>query len=607
MSTFYTVNIVLIALGILIVISRAFVRKKSGAIEIKRYPNELKVIKSSDDARAIPIGKAKKIPQDIPDRPEPILAFADVPANHAKKGVDAINTAPDEKTSRLLRQFGTYDHKLELATYKYPPIDLLENYCTSSIPVDPNELEAHKIKIIETFNYANIEIDKIKATVGPTLTLYEITPAPGVRVAKVKSLEKDIALVLAVSGTRIIDPIPGKGTMGIEVPRQNPEIVSMRSILATERFQTTAMVLPVAFGKKMINEVFMADLAEMPHLLISGATGQGKSVFINGLLISLLYKKHPSELKLVLIDLGGLELTIFKKIERHFLAKLPDEPGSVITDVKKAVNTLDAICIEIDQRYDLLKDAQARHLKEYNQKFIDRKIHNPEMHRFLPYIVVVIDEFADLIRYDRSVESLIARIAQQGCPVGVHFVISTQRPSVNIITGIIKANFPSRLAFRVSSAIDSRTILDDLGASQLKGDGDMLFSNGSELVHLQCAFVDTTDVVKICNYIGNQKGYPAAMLLPEYVGGEEFNIKKDFDADNLDPMFEESARLVVMHQQGSTSLIQRKLKLGYNRAGRIIDQLEAAEIVGAFKGDKAREVLYQDELSLERYLEKIRK
>jgi S-DNA-T family DNA segregation ATPase FtsK/SpoIIIE len=517
-----------------------------------------------------------------------------------------IEKDDNEKANSLVAQFGTYDHTLELASYKYPPLDLLENYGSNKINVNSDELEANKNKIVETLNHYNIEIDKIKATIGPTVTLYEIIPAPGVRISKIKNLEDDIALSLAALGIRIIAPMPGKGTIGIEVPNQNPEMVSMRSVLSTEKFQNTTMDLPIALGKTISNEVFIADLAKMPHLLVAGATGQGKSVGINAILVSLLYKKHPAELKFVLVDPKKVELTLFRKIERHFLAKLPDEADAIITDTKKVVNTLNSLCIEMDQRYDLLKDAQVRNLKEYNQKFVNRKISDPEKHRYLPFIVLVIDEFADLMMTaGKEVEMPIARIAQLARAVGIHLVIATQRPSVNIITGTIKANFPSRLAFRVLSKIDSRTILDSGGADQLIGRGDMLLSTGSDLIRLQCAFVDTHEVERISEFIGSQKGYPSAMLLPEYVGEGESSSSKEFDPDNRDPLFDEAARLIVMHQQGSTSLIQRKMKLGYNRAGRIIDQLEAAGIVGPFEGSKAREVLYPDEYSLERHLESL--
>jgi S-DNA-T family DNA segregation ATPase FtsK/SpoIIIE len=520
-----------------------------------------------------------------------------------------IEKTDDEKAQSLLEQFGKYDHTLELASYKYPTLDLLENYGSNKINVNTDELGANKNKIVETLNHFNIEIDKIKATIGPTVTLYEIIPAPGVRISKIKTLEDDIALSLAALGIRIIAPMPGKGTIGIEVPNQSPEMVSMRSVLSTEKYQNTTMDLPIALGKTISNEVFIADLAKMPHLLVAGATGQGKSVGINAILVSLLFKKHPSELKFVLVDPKKVELTLFRKIERHFLAKLPDEADAIITDTKKVVNTLNSLCIEMDQRYDLLKDAQVRNLKEYNQKFVNRKISDPEKHRYLPYIVLVIDEFADLMMTaGKEVEMPIARIAQLARAVGIHLVIATQRPSVNIITGTIKANFPSRLAFRVLSKIDSRTILDTGGADQLIGRGDMLLSTGSDLIRLQCAFVDTHEVERISDFIGNQRGYPSAMLLPEYVGeGESSSSSKEYDADTRDPMFEEAARLIVVHQQGSTSLIQRKMKLGYNRAGRIIDQLEAAGIVGPFEGSKARDVLYPDEYSLERHLETLQK
>jgi S-DNA-T family DNA segregation ATPase FtsK/SpoIIIE len=543
-------------------------------------------------------GRGPEFEDDIPltvgvTRPTPVLN---------------IEKSDSDKAQSLVDQFGKYDHTLELSSYKYPTLDLLENYGSNKINVNSDELAANKNKIVETLNHYNIEIDKIKATIGPTVTLYEIIPAPGIRISKIKNLEDDIALSLAALGIRIIAPMPGKGTIGIEVPNQSPEMVSMRSVLSTEKFQSTTMDLPIALGKTISNEVFIADLAKMPHLLVAGATGQGKSVGINAILISLLYKKHPAELKFILVDPKKVELTLFRKIERHFLAKLPDEADAIITDTKKVVNTLNSLCIEMDQRYDLLKDAGVRNLKEYNEKFIHRKISNPENHRYLPFIVLVIDEFADLMMTaGKEVEMPIARIAQLARAVGIHLVIATQRPSVNIITGTIKANFPSRLAFRVLSKIDSRTILDTGGADQLIGRGDMLLSTGSDLIRLQCAFVDTHEVERISDFIGNQRGYPSAMLLPEYVGDGETGGTKDFDPDDRDPMFEEAARLIVLHQQGSTSLIQRKLKLGYNRSGRIIDQLEAAGIVGPFEGSKAREVLYPDEYSLERHLETLQK
>jgi S-DNA-T family DNA segregation ATPase FtsK/SpoIIIE len=512
-------------------------------------------------------------------------------------------TEEDKKSEELVEQFGNYDPTLDLASYKYPHLDLLENYGSNKISVNADELEANKNKIVETLNHYNIEIDKIKATIGPTVTLYEIIPAPGVRISKIKNLEDDIALSLAALGIRIIAPMPGKGTIGIEVPNLHPEMVSMRSILATEKFQQSTMDLPIALGKTISNEVYIGDLSKMPHLLVAGATGQGKSVGINSILVSLLYKKHPSQLKFVLVDPKKVELTLFNKIERHFLAKLPGEADAIITDTKKVINTLNSLCIEMDQRYDLLKDAQVRNLKEYNEKFVKRKLNPNNSHRFLPYIVLIVDEFADLMMTaGKEVETPIARLAQLARAVGIHLVLATQRPSVNIITGTIKANFPARLAFRVLSKIDSRTILDSGGADQLIGRGDMLLSTGNDLIRLQCAFVDTPEVDRISEFIGAQRGYPEAYQLPEYVDEAAENAKMDFDASDRDSMFEDAARLIVMHQQGSTSLIQRKLKLGYNRAGRIIDQLEAAGVVGPFEGSKAREVLIPDDYALEQFL-----
>lgn len=512
-------------------------------------------------------------------------------------------TEEETKAEELVEQFGTYDPTLDLASYKKPHLDLLENYGSNKISVNADELEANKNKIVETLNHYNIEIDKIKATIGPTVTLYEIIPAPGVRISKIKNLEDDIALSLAALGIRIIAPMPGKGTIGIEVPNMHPEMVSMRSILATEKFQQTNMDLPIALGKTISNEVYIADLAKMPHLLVAGATGQGKSVGINAILVSLLYTKHPAQLKLVLVDPKKVELTLFNKIERHFLAKLPGEADAIITDTKKVIHTLNSLCVEMDQRYDLLKDAQVRNLREYNEKFIKRKLNPNNSHRFLPYIVLIVDEFADLMMTaGKEVETPIARLAQLARAVGIHLVLATQRPSVNIITGTIKANFPARLAFRVLSKIDSRTILDSGGADQLIGRGDMLLSTGNDLIRLQCAFVDTPEVDRISEFIGNQRGYPEAYQLPEYIDENGEGSVKDFDPDDRDPLFEEAAQLIVTHQQGSTSLIQRKMKLGYNRAGRIIDQLEAAGVVGPFEGSKAREVLLPDQYALEQFL-----
>ena len=520
-----------------------------------------------------------------------------------------IEKSDEERSSDdLVTEFGLFDPTLDLSTYKYPTLELLEQYGTNKISVDAAELESNKNKIVETLNNYKIEIDKIKATIGPTVTLYEIIPAPGVRISKIKNLEDDIALSLAALGIRIIAPMPGKGTIGIEVPNLHPEMVAMRSIIATEKFQNTTMDLPIALGKTISNEVFIADLAKMPHLLVAGATGQGKSVGINTILVSLLYKKHPSQLKFVLVDPKKVELTLFKKIERHFLAKLPGEDDAIITDTKKVINTLNSLCIEMDQRYDLLKDAGVRNLKEYNEKFVKRKLNPNNGHKYLPFIVLVIDEFADLMMTaGKEVETPIARLAQLARAIGIHLVLATQRPSVNIITGTIKANFPARLAFRVTSKIDSRTILDSGGADQLIGKGDMLLSTGSDLIRLQCAFVDTPEVDRVTEYIGNQRGYSSAYMLPEYVDDNEGGGNKDFDASDRDAIFEDAARLIVLHQQGSTSLIQRKMKLGYNRAGRIMDQLEGAGIVGPFEGSKAREVLIPDEYALEQFLETLNK
>lgn len=522
----------------------------------------------------------------------------------------AVEEIKEEKaitSNDLVEKFGEYDPKLDLSGYQYPTLDLLKDYGSGKIQINQQELEANKNRIVDTLRNYNIEIEHIKATIGPTVTLYEIIPKPGVRISRIKNLEDDIALSLAALGIRIIAPMPGKGTIGIEVPNSNPEMVSMKSILATEKFQRNEMDLPIALGKTISNEVYIADLAKMPHLLVAGATGQGKSVGINAILTSLLYKKHPAELKFVLVDPKKVELSLFKKIERHFLAKLPNEEDAIITDTKKVINTLNSLCIEMDQRYDLLKNAQVRNLKEYNSKFVSRRLNPEEGHRFLPFIVLIVDEFADLMMTaGKEVETPIARLAQLARAVGIHLVIATQRPSVNIITGTIKANFPARLAFRVLSKVDSRTILDAGGADQLIGRGDMLLATGSDLIRIQCAFVDTPEVDQISEFIGSQRGYPSAFMLPEYVDeSSEGNL--DIDLSDRDVMFEEAARLIVMHQQGSTSLIQRKLKLGYNRAGRIIDQLEAAGIVGPFEGSKAREVLYPDEYSLEQYLETLRK
>ena len=508
-----------------------------------------------------------------------------------------------EEVDERLADFGDYDPKLDLSRYEAPSIELLKNHTTGGIKITKEELEANKNKIIETLNHYKIEIEKIKATIGPTVTLYEINPAPGVRISKIKNLEDDIALSLAALGIRIIAPIPGKGTIGIEVPNSQPEIVSMRSLIASEKFQNAEMELPVVLGKTISNEIFCVDLAKMPHLLMAGSTGQGKSVGLNAILVSLLYKKHPSQIKFVLVDPKKVELTLFNKIERHFLAKLPDSDDPIITDTSKVVRTLNSLCIEMDQRYDLLKTAGCRNIKEYNERFIKRRLNPENGHRYLPYIVLVVDEFADLIMTaGREVETPIARLAQLARAIGIHLIIATQRPSVNIITGTIKANFPARIAFRVTSKIDSRTILDAGGADQLIGRGDLLYSTGNDLIRVQCGFVDTPEVEEITEFIGNQQGYTNAFLLPEVPDEAGSTELSNLAAGDRDELFEEAARIVVQTQQGSASMLQRKLKLGFNRAGRIVDQLEAAGIIGPFEGSKARKVLFQDETSLEQFL-----
>ena len=509
----------------------------------------------------------------------------------------------DVEVNKALEEFGEYDPTLDLGRYKHPTIDLMIEYPNSEVTVNQEELEANKNQIVETLNNYKIEISKIKATVGPTVTLYEIVPAPGVRISKIKGLENDIALSLAALGIRIIAPLPGKGTIGIEVPNSKPSIVSLKSVLASEKFQHAKYELPIGLGKTISNETYVADLTKMPHLLMAGATGQGKSVGLNAILASLLYKKHPSQLKFVLVDPKKVELTLYNKIERHFLAKLPDSEEAIITDTTKVVNTVNSLCIEMDARYDLLKKAQVRNIKEYNHKFINRKLNPENGHRYLPYIVLVIDEFADLIMTaGKEIETPIARLAQLARAIGIHLIVATQRPTTNIITGTIKANFPARIAFRVTSVIDSRTIMDAAGANQLIGRGDMLISDGNEMTRLQCAFIDTPEVEKLTDFIGNQQGYPMAFELPEYVG-EEAKALGPVDLNDRDSLFRDAASIIVMHQQGSASLLQRKLKLGYNRAGRIIDQLEAAGIIGPFEGSKARQVLIPDEYALEKLLD----
>ncbi|WP_293295118.1 DNA translocase FtsK [Allomuricauda sp.] len=515
-----------------------------------------------------------------------------------------VEEETDAKAAKLVEDFGEFDPKLELGNYKFPTMDLLEAHGASGgITINQEELEENKNRIVSTLKNYKIGIAQIKATIGPTVTLYEIVPEAGIRISKIKNLEDDIALSLAALGIRIIAPIPGKGTVGIEVPNKNATIVSMRSVIASNKFQKAEMELPIAFGKTISNETFVVDLAKMPHLLMAGATGQGKSVGLNAVITSLLYKKHPAEVKFIFVDPKKVELTLYNKIERHFLAKLPDSDEAIITDNTKVINTLNSLCIEMDNRYELLKTAMVRNIKEYNAKFKARKLNPNDGHKFLPYIVLVIDEFADLIMTaGKEVETPIARLAQLARAIGIHLIIATQRPSVNVITGIIKANFPARIAFRVTSKIDSRTILDAQGADQLIGRGDMLYTQGNDVTRLQCAFVDTPEVAKITDYIGSQRAYPEAHLLPEYVG-EESGTSLDNDIADRDAMFREAAEVIVTAQQGSASLIQRKLKLGYNRAGRIIDQLEAAGIVGPFEGSKARQVLVPDMYALDQLLE----
>lgn len=517
------------------------------------------------------------------------------------------NEKQEETVSRNLQPEEDYDPTLDLSHYCYPALDLLEEHSTGNPKVTQHELDENKNKIVETLKNYKIEIVKIKATIGPTVTLYEIIPAPGVKISKIKNLEDDIALSLAALGIRIIAPIPGAGTIGIEVPNQNPEIVSMRGILASKKFQESKYALPVALGRTISNETYTFDLAKMPHLLVAGATGQGKSVGLNAIITSLLYKKHPSQLKFVMVDPKKVELSIYSIIEKHFLAKLPDEEDAIITETSKVINTLNSLCIEMDNRYNLLKEAQVRNIKEYNEKFIKRQLNPVKGHKYLPYIVVVVDEFADLIMTaGKDVEQPIARIAQLARAVGIHMIIATQRPSTNIITGVIKANFPARIAFKVASMIDSRTILDSPGANQLIGRGDMLISVGNEMTRVQCAFVDTPEIDAITHFIASQQSYPSAFALPEYIPENEggSNIQ-EADLGVKDPLFEEAAKLVVNSQQGSTSSIQRRFSIGYNRAGRIVDQLEAAGIVGPFEGSKARQVLIPDEYSLELLLKNL--
>ena len=507
-------------------------------------------------------------------------------------------------SKKLVEEKGFFDPTLELSKFKMPKINLLKDYGDGSITINEEELEINKNKIVETLNNYKIGIAHIKATIGPTVTLYEIVPDAGIRISKIKNLEDDIALSLSALGIRIIAPIPGKGTIGIEVPNQKPSIVSIRSVISSTKFQKAEMDLPIALGKTINNETFIVDLSKMPHLLMAGATGQGKSVGLNAVLTSLLYKKHPAEVKFVLVDPKKVELNIYNKIERHYLAKLPNSEDAIITDNTKVIYTLNSLCMEMDNRYELLKNGLCRNLKEYNKKFKERKLNPNDGHRYLPYIVLVVDEFADLIMTaGKEVETPIARLAQLARAVGIHLIIATQRPSVNVITGVIKANFPARIAFRVTSKIDSRTILDTGGADQLIGRGDMLYSQGNDLIRIQCAFVDTPEVENLTEFIGSQMGYADAHLLPEYVSEEKGSVL-DIDSSERDPLFKEAAEVIVIAQQGSASLLQRKLKLGYNRAGRIIDQMESAGIVGPFEGSKARQVLITDLSALNLFLNK---
>ena len=573
--------------------------KKSGNIESEENPtSEVLELETLDNTTE------KEEETDIKIKEKPPKQEVDLNEEFSVEVASSENELSKEDIDNKLKEFGEYDPKLDLSEYKLPNIDLLAEHGSGNIVVDKEELEENKNKIIETLQNYKINISKIKATIGPTVTLYEIIPAPGVRISKIKNLEDDIALSLAALGIRIIAPMPGKGTVGIEVPNSKPDIVAMKSLIASDKFQNSEMELPIALGKTISNDSLITDLTKMPHLLMAGATGQGKSVGLNAILVSIIYKKHPSQVKFVLIDPKKVELTIYNKIERHFLAKLPDEEEAIITDTNKVVNTLNSLCVEMEARYELLKEAMVRTIKEYNHKFIQRKLNPEKGHKYMPYIVLVIDEFADLIMTaGKEIETPVARIAQLARAVGIHLIIATQRPSVNVITGTIKANFPARIAFRVTSKIDSRTILDAGGADQLIGRGDMLYSPGNELIRLQCGFVDTPEVDNIADFIGSQRGYPNAFLLPEYI--DEANELKEID-DDLDSLFEDAAEIIVNHQQGSASLLQRKLKLGYNRAGRIIDQLEATGLIGPHRGSKAREVLIPDVIGLEQFLNSLK-
>ncbi|NDV60118.1 DNA translocase FtsK [Bacteroides sp. 519] len=573
--------------------------------ELNPEPEEQQPDPFEDDSFEVPL---KEKPDLItPAKPEADPDMEITIAKEEEQGED--NNIPNEPQFQIEAnedesyqgpELEPYNPKLDLENYRFPTMDLLKRYDNNELTVDMEEQKANKDRIISTLRSFGIEINTIKATVGPTVTLYEITPEQGVRISKIRGLEDDIALSLSALGIRIIAPIPGKGTIGIEVPNSNPKIVAMQSIIGSKKFQESNYDLPIALGKTITNEVFMVDLCKMPHVLVAGATGQGKSVGLNAIITSLLYKKHPAELKFVLVDPKKVEFSIYSAIENHFLAKLPDGEEAIITDVTKVVQTLNSLCVEMDSRYDLLKKAHVRNVKEYNEKFINRRLNPEKGHRFMPYIVVIIDEFGDLIMTaGKEVELPIARIAQLARAVGIHMIIATQRPTTNIITGTIKANFPARVAFRVSAMMDSRTILDRPGANQLIGRGDMLFLQGADPVRVQCAFVDTPEVEDIARYISRQQSYPTAFYLPEYINPDAAGDVVDVDMTRLDPLFEEAARLIVVHQQGSTSLIQRKFSIGYNRAGRIMDQLEKAGVVGPSEGSKARQVMCLDENDLE--------
>lgn len=605
------------------------VKKENPSVKLENDFNNIKVTQDFEPIKTPNQTSFKDEEEIIVAAPEPVILSTTSSANQIqektienpvvktnddiafnveiKKDEDFPLTDEQQKSDELVSKHGLYDHKLDLAKFQMPSVELLKDYGNEEITINKDELEENKNRIVGLLKTFNVGISEIKATIGPTVTLYEIVPEAGIRVAAIKKLQDDIALNLSALGIRIIAPMPGKGTIGIEVPRKNPTMVSMRSVVASPKFQSADMDLPIVFGRTISNEVFVADLAKMPHLLMAGATGQGKSVGINAILTSLIYKKHPSELKFVMVDPKKVELSLYSKIERHYLAKLPDTEDAIITDNAKVINTLNSLCIEMDDRYELLKNAFCKNIKEYNAKFAQRKLNPENGHRYLPYIVLVVDEFADLIMTaGKEVEHPIARLAQLARAIGIHLIVATQRPSVNVITGMIKANFPARVAFRVISGVDSKTILDSPGAEQLVGKGDMLYFNGNDLTRLQCAFVDTPEVERIAEFVGEQKGYSDAYLLPEYSGEESSSTVGAFDPNEKDALFEEGARIVVSTQQGSTSMLQRQLKLGYNRAGRIMDQLEAAGVVGGFNGAKAREVLISDLNSLERLLDELK-